>query len=217
MREIHVSRSQGRQADCAHTFFHSTTEEQMYELFNRCSRTSSGGGIKRVIMGLDRNTKTPCGFAFVEYYTHQEAVDCMRYINGTKLDERVIRCDLDPGYKDGRQYGRGRSGGQVRDEYREEYDAGRGGWGHNKIREEEERKKREAAIKAVYEEEQVGGIDQSRIIPSGAEGQYDEFEGDRRAGGDEDDKDVAVGRKRERDEDGDNVGDESRKVCQSLC
>lgn len=169
-------------------------------------------------MGLDRNSKTPCGFAFVEYYTHQEAVDCMRYINGTKLDERVIRCDLDPGYKDGRQYGRGRSGGQVRDEYREEYDAGRGGWGHNKIREEEERKKREAAIKAVYEEEQVEGVDQSRIIPTGAEGQYDEYEGERRArGGDEDDEDVAVGRKRGRDDgDDDEDGDESRKVCHGV-
>lgn len=54
----------------------------------------------------------------------------MRYISGTKLDERVIRCDIDPGFSEGRQFGRGKSGGQVRDEYREEYDAGRGGWGH---------------------------------------------------------------------------------------
>lgn len=38
----------------------------------------------------------------------------MRYISGTKLDERVIRCDLDSGYREGRQYGRGKSGGQVR-------------------------------------------------------------------------------------------------------
>jgi nuclear cap-binding protein subunit 2 len=70
----------------------------------------------------------------------------MKYINGTKLDERIIRCDLDTGYKDGRQFGRGRSGGQVclnldfwlaaddhlrqvRDEHRQDYDAGRGGWG----------------------------------------------------------------------------------------
>jgi len=29
------------------------------------------------------------------------------------LDERIIRTDLDPGYRDGRQYGRGKSGGQV--------------------------------------------------------------------------------------------------------
>ena len=73
-------------------------------------------------MGLDRFNKTPCGFCFVEYYTHQDALDCMKYIGGTKLDERIIRTDLDPGFQEGRQYGRGKSGGQVRDEYREEYD-----------------------------------------------------------------------------------------------
>lgn len=53
----------------------------------------------------------------------------MKYIGGTKLDERVIRTDLDPGFTEGRQYGRGKSGGQVRDEYREDYDEGRGGLG----------------------------------------------------------------------------------------
>ena len=80
-------------------------------------------------MGLDRFNKTPCGFCFVEYYTHQDALDCMKYIGGTKLDERIIRTDLDEGFSEGRQYGRGKSGGQVRDEYREEYDPGRGGYG----------------------------------------------------------------------------------------
>ncbi|KAI1929086.1 nuclear cap binding complex subunit [Ophidiomyces ophidiicola] len=80
-------------------------------------------------MGLDRFAKTPCGFCFVEYYTHQDALDCMKYIGGTKLDERIIRTDLDPGFQEGRQYGRGKSGGQVRDEYRDEYDPGRGGYG----------------------------------------------------------------------------------------
>jgi nuclear cap-binding protein subunit 2 len=80
-------------------------------------------------MGLDRFNKTPCGFCFVEYYSHQDALDCMKYIGGTKLDERVIRTDLDPGFEEGRQYGRGKSGGQVRDEYREDYDEGRGGVG----------------------------------------------------------------------------------------
>jgi len=93
-----------------------TTEEQIHELFAKC------GEIKRLIMGLDRFNKTPCGFCFVEYYTHQDALDCMKYIGGTKLDERIIRTDLDPGFQEGRQYGRGKSGGQVRDEYREEYD-----------------------------------------------------------------------------------------------
>lgn len=105
-----------------HSSFY-TTEEQVYELFTKV------GEIKRLVMGLDRFSKTPCGFCFVEYYTHQDALDCMKYIGGTKLDERVIRTDLDPGFEEGRQYGRGRSGGQVRDEYREDFDEGRGGLG----------------------------------------------------------------------------------------
>ncbi|KAF5661683.1 nuclear cap binding subunit 2 [Fusarium heterosporum] len=97
--------------------------KQVYELFSKC------GEIKRLIMGLDRFNKTPCGFCFVEYYTHEDALDCLKYIGGTKLDERIIRTDLDPGFEEGRQFGRGKSGGQVRDEYREDFDEGRGGVG----------------------------------------------------------------------------------------
>ena len=41
----------------------------------------------------------------------------------------MIRTDYDAGFTEGRQYGRGKSGGQVRDEYRTDYDAGRGGYG----------------------------------------------------------------------------------------
>ncbi|KAK7054961.1 nuclear cap binding complex subunit [Paramarasmius palmivorus] len=90
-----------------------TTEEQIYELFSKCTSPEDGGGIKRIIMGLDRNTRTPCGFCFVEYYTHAEALASMRYISGSKLDERIIRCDLDLGYKEGRQFGRGKSGDKI--------------------------------------------------------------------------------------------------------
>ncbi|KAF8921447.1 hypothetical protein CPB85DRAFT_1548348 [Mucidula mucida] len=118
-----------------------TTEEQIYELFAKCTTPEDGGGIKRIIMGLDRNTRTPCGFCFVEYYTHTEALASMRYVSGTKLDERIIRCDLDLGYKEGRQFGRGKSGGQVRDEHRQDYDPGRGGWGAQAQRMEIDRRK----------------------------------------------------------------------------
>eukprot|EP01116_Phalansterium_solitarium_P002312 TRINITY_DN12260_c0_g1_i1.p1 TRINITY_DN12260_c0_g1~~TRINITY_DN12260_c0_g1_i1.p1 ORF type:complete len:250 (+),score=59.41 TRINITY_DN12260_c0_g1_i1:38-751(+) len=100
-----------------------TTEEQIYELFSKC------GEIKRIIMGLNRETKTPCGFCFVEYMLRDDAVDCLKFINGTRLDDRTIRTDLDPGFKDGRQFGRGKSGGQKRDEFRLDYDPGRGGYG----------------------------------------------------------------------------------------
>eukprot|EP01006_Ploeotia_vitrea_P045930 TRINITY_DN66979_c8_g7_i1.p1 TRINITY_DN66979_c8_g7~~TRINITY_DN66979_c8_g7_i1.p1 ORF type:complete len:266 (-),score=119.07 TRINITY_DN66979_c8_g7_i1:28-825(-) len=100
-----------------------TTEEQIYELFSRAGR------VRRVIMGLDRIKKTPCGFCFVEYEDRASAEACVKYINGTKLDERIIRADWDAGFKEGRQFGRGRHGGQVRDEHRSDYDAGRGGYG----------------------------------------------------------------------------------------
>ncbi|XP_070616144.1 nuclear cap-binding protein subunit 2 [Erythrolamprus reginae] len=100
-----------------------TTEEQIHELFSKC------GDVKRIIMGLDKKKHTPCGFCFVEYYTKAEAEHSMRFINGTRLDDRVIRTDWDAGFKEGRQYGRGLSGGQVRDEYRKDFDEGRGGFG----------------------------------------------------------------------------------------
>lgn len=85
-----------------------TTEEQIHELFSRA------GDVKRIIMGLDRNKKTPCGFCFVEYYTRADGENAMRYINGTRLDDRLIRTDWDAGFIEGRQYGRGKAGGQVK-------------------------------------------------------------------------------------------------------
>lgn len=100
-----------------------TTEEQIHELFARC------GDIRRIVMGLDKFKKTPCGFCFIEYYVREDAENSMRYINGTRLDDRIVRVDWDAGFVEGRQYGRGKSGGQVRDEYRTDYDSGRGGYG----------------------------------------------------------------------------------------
>ncbi|OSX80684.1 hypothetical protein BU14_0033s0029, partial [Porphyra umbilicalis] len=102
--------------------FH-TTEEQMFDLFSRA------GELKRIVMGLDRVQKTPCGFAFIEYYTRAAAAAAVCMLSGSQLDERTIRVDWDTGFLPERQFGRGRSGGQVRDEYREDYDPGRGGYG----------------------------------------------------------------------------------------
>jgi len=100
-----------------------TTEEQLYELFGKC------GEVKKIIMGLDKFKRTPCGFCFVEFYLREDAEEAMKYINGTRLDDRIIRTDWDAGFIEGRQYGRGKSGGQVRDEYRTDFDSGRGGYG----------------------------------------------------------------------------------------
>ncbi|KAJ1359818.1 Nuclear cap-binding protein subunit 2 [Parelaphostrongylus tenuis] len=100
-----------------------TSEDQLYELFNRA------GEVKRVVMGLDRFKKSPCGFCFVIYYTRADTENAVRFLNRTMLDGRMIRVDYDAGFVEGRQYGRGKHGGQVRDEYREQYDPDRGGFG----------------------------------------------------------------------------------------
>lgn len=44
---------------------------------------------------------------------HRDAADAVHYLNGTLLDERNIRVDFDWGFEEGRQFGRGKSGGQV--------------------------------------------------------------------------------------------------------
>ena len=99
-----------------------TTESQIRETFNVV------GPVKRVIMGLNSINKTPCGFAFVEYYTREHYEACLKYLYETVCDDRMVRCDADGGFRPGRQFGRGRSGGQIRDERnRGEMDPARGG------------------------------------------------------------------------------------------
>ena len=103
------------------------------------------------------------------YYSHGDALAALRHISQTKLDERIIRADLDPGYRDGRQYGRGKAGGQVRDEYREDFDSGRGGWGHMKAREQQMamEEERERITREVYFDDHQGAVGGMRIVPMG--------------------------------------------------
>ena len=74
-----------------------TTEAQIVEL---CSRT---GPVRKVIMGLNRHTKEPCGFCFVEHYSSEAALDNVSRITGLVLDDRPLRAELDFGFRDGRQ------------------------------------------------------------------------------------------------------------------
>ena len=98
---------------------YNTTEFQLYQLFSFC------GKIKRVIMGLNRFTKSPCGFAFIEYLDKESAQTAKKTLMGTIIDGKEIRVDIDLGFEDGRQYGRGKSGCQRRDEMRRNYDPDR--------------------------------------------------------------------------------------------
>mmetsp|Transcript_11946 Transcript_11946/g.18324 ORF Transcript_11946/g.18324 Transcript_11946/m.18324 type:complete len:243 (-) Transcript_11946:116-844(-) len=97
---------------------------------NLRSHFSQLGPVRTIHMGLDRFRKTPCGFAFIEYYRRKDALLAVAHLSQTKLDGRVIRVELDAGFQPGRQYGRGLSGGQVRDDRRNSYDPARTGQRH---------------------------------------------------------------------------------------
>jgi nuclear cap-binding protein subunit 2 len=88
----------------------------LYKLFNICIF------IRDYYVGV-----VILGFCFVEYFTHDHAAACLKFISGTICDDRIIRCELDAGFKPGRQFGRGASGGQIRDERRQTADPARGG------------------------------------------------------------------------------------------
>ena len=67
-----------------------TTEAQLFAFFSLCGRPL------RLVMGLNERTMTPCGFCFVEFATHEEALNCQRHLSGLMADERVVRADIDP-------------------------------------------------------------------------------------------------------------------------
>lgn len=96
-----------------------TTESKIFNIF------SQFGIVSRVIMGLNRNTMEPCGFCFVEYYCRNSAQKAVFYLNNSKIDCRTIRVDWDIGFEEGRQYGRGLTGGQKRDEFNNKDDPDR--------------------------------------------------------------------------------------------
>ena len=96
-----------------------TTEIQLYQIFSSC------GKVKRVIMGLNRLSYSPCGFAFIEYLDKESAKIARKTLMGTILDGKEIRVDTDIGFEEGRQYGRGWFGCQKRDEIRRSYDPDR--------------------------------------------------------------------------------------------
>merc|ERR1719253_1190600 len=69
-----------------------TSEEQLLFFFGRM------GAMKRVIMGLNRFKKSPCGFCFVEYHTVDDADAAQGCYDGSVVDDRIIRVDKDVGF-----------------------------------------------------------------------------------------------------------------------
>jgi nuclear cap-binding protein subunit 2 len=83
-------------------------EECIWELFLLC------GPVRRVIMGVNKNTYRCCGFCFVEFYSAESAEKAVMYLKDFRLDRSPLSVDRDYGFVEGRQYGRGMFGGRVR-------------------------------------------------------------------------------------------------------
>ena len=144
-----------------------TREEQLYEFFSRA------GHVRRIIMGLNAQTRTPCGFAFVEFDTHVEAARAQHWFTGLKLDERVVRADLDQEFEEGRQYGRSKSGGQLSDDFRGDFDAARGGWG---VAQQARKEQRDRHRKAQLDQFRFGADSEDAQPPPEEEEEIDPTE-----------------------------------------
>lgn len=90
------------------------SQDSIKQLFSRA------GNVKRIVMGINDEGQR-CGFCFVIFEKHDEALRSVQFISQTKLDDKTIRVDLDPGYIEGREKGRGRDGNQKRDDFRNKY------------------------------------------------------------------------------------------------
>ena len=103
---------------------HWTTEPQLWAVLSRYGRLSD------VVMGINREDRTPCGFCLATYTTRSDAETAHQCLQGAIIDDRVVRADFDRGgdlRAEGRHWGRAWTGGQVIDDYRQNIDAGRGG------------------------------------------------------------------------------------------
>lgn len=89
----------------------SIKESQLYMLFSQC------GTIQRVIMGLDSKKNTPCGFGFIQYKDNHSPMVARKHFSRYTIANSSITIDLDTGFAENRQFGRGSKGGQAKDDY----------------------------------------------------------------------------------------------------
>lgn len=75
-----------------------TTEEQIHEMFHMI------GKVRRVVMGLNRATRTPAGFCFVEFAAEASVDASVQLLDFAKLDDRQIHVERDDQFIQGRQF-----------------------------------------------------------------------------------------------------------------
>lgn len=75
-----------------------TSESQLYSIFSQC------GPIKRIIMGVRKESLEPAGFCFIEFCTRESALASIKWMNDSMIDRRKIVVNIDYGFEEGRQY-----------------------------------------------------------------------------------------------------------------
>lgn len=96
-------------------------EEQIWALLQKESNDSklnkfstsskSYSHIRRIIMGRNHKNNLFCGFLFVEFATREDAIEYTNVLNGYNLEQNILSVDIDYGFKQGREFGRGFAGG----------------------------------------------------------------------------------------------------------
>lgn len=89
----------------------STTEERLWTVFGDVP-------VRRVIMGVNRNNRLFCGFAFVEFYSHANCARACVASASMVIDGKSVWVDMDYGFAEGRQWGRGFAGGSFKGDMR---------------------------------------------------------------------------------------------------
>ena len=87
-----------------------TSDSFLYELFLKVAP------IKNMKIGVNKRNFNFCGFCFVEYFTREDAKKAIEMLNNFTVGDRRITIDFDLGFHEGREYGRGRRGGQAEEE-----------------------------------------------------------------------------------------------------
>ena len=64
-----------------------TADTQLRAVFSRC------GAVERVVVGLNKATRAPAGFAFVVFFTRAAALEAVRALHLTVLDGRPIEVE----------------------------------------------------------------------------------------------------------------------------
>ena len=71
------------------------------------------GVMEQMVFGVNaQDHKQKIGFVFLRYASHRQACLAVDCLDGTELLDKTVHVQLDPGFQEGRQFGRGKSGHQ---------------------------------------------------------------------------------------------------------